>query len=99
MSQTARAGKGGKTWSIVAHNESEWVQCVNGKMRGGVMGDNSDDDKVNVTHGEASIECVLAKGFGGKGSEYKVHATEVQLAFEGYFCGAKRALLRILEYI
>lgn len=35
----------------------------------------------------------MAKGFGGKNSEYEVHVTEVQLSLERYFCGAKNAEL------
>lgn len=42
----------------------------------------SDGDKVNITLEGTSIESVLAKGFGGKGSEYEARATEVQLSFE-----------------
>ncbi|KAG1730752.1 hypothetical protein EDB19DRAFT_1912792 [Suillus lakei] len=47
--------KGGEPWNIVVPSESEWVE---GDMRG------------NMTGG-ASIKSVLAKGFGGKGSEYE----------------------------
>ncbi|KAG1855719.1 P-loop containing nucleoside triphosphate hydrolase protein [Suillus subalutaceus] len=79
---TARAGNGGEAWSIVTPNESEWVRWVEGKMRGDVMGEKSDGDKINITLEGASIESVLAKGFGGKGSEYEAHAIEVQLSFE-----------------
>ncbi|KAG0700741.1 P-loop containing nucleoside triphosphate hydrolase protein [Suillus ampliporus] len=82
VGRTARAGKGGEAWSIVAPNESEWVKWVEGKMRGDMTGENSDGDKVNITLEGASIEGVLAKGFGGKGSEYEQRATEVQLSFE-----------------
>ncbi|KAG2035185.1 hypothetical protein BDR03DRAFT_983939 [Suillus americanus] len=35
----------------------------------------SDDDKVNIALEGASIEIILAKGFGGKGSEYEEHAS------------------------
>lgn len=38
--------------------------------------------KVNITLEGASIESVLAKGFGGKSSEYEACATEVKLSFE-----------------
>ncbi|KAG1888117.1 P-loop containing nucleoside triphosphate hydrolase protein [Suillus subluteus] len=82
VGRTARAGNGGEAWSIVAPNESEWVRWVEEKMRGDVTGEKSDGDKVNVTLEGASIESVLAKGFGGKGSEYEARATEVQLSFE-----------------
>jgi ATP-dependent RNA helicase DDX31/DBP7 len=82
VGRTARAGKGGEAWSIVAPNESEWVKWVEGKMGGDVMGEKSDRDKANITLEGASIESVLEKGFGGKGSEYEARATEVQLSFE-----------------
>jgi ATP-dependent RNA helicase DDX31/DBP7 len=82
VGRTARAGKGGEAWSIVAPNESEWVRWVEGKMGGDVMGEKSDRDKANITLEGASIESVLEKGFGGKGSEYEARATEVQLSFE-----------------
>jgi ATP-dependent RNA helicase DDX31/DBP7 len=82
VGRTARAGKGGEAWSIVAPNESEWVRWVEGKMGGDVMGEKSDRGKANITLEGASIESVLEKGFGGKGSEYEARATEVQLSFE-----------------
>ncbi|KAG2086326.1 P-loop containing nucleoside triphosphate hydrolase protein [Suillus discolor] len=82
VGRTARAGKGGEAWSIVAPSESEWVKWVGVKMKGDITGENSDHDKVNITLEGASIENVLAKGFGGKGSEYEARATEVQLSFE-----------------
>ncbi|KAG1847929.1 P-loop containing nucleoside triphosphate hydrolase protein [Suillus subluteus] len=82
VGRTARAGNGGEAWSIVAPNESEWVRWVQGKMKGDVTGEKSDGDKVNITIEGESIENVLAKGFGGKGSEYEARATEVQLSFE-----------------
>ncbi|KAG1855725.1 hypothetical protein DFJ58DRAFT_913785 [Suillus subalutaceus] len=47
----------------------------------------SDGDKVNITLEGESIESVLAKGLSGKGSEYEVRATEVQLPFERVFKG------------
>ncbi|KAG2079149.1 hypothetical protein BDR04DRAFT_1137932 [Suillus decipiens] len=37
---------------------------VEGKMRDGVTGETSDGDKINITLEGASIESVLAKGFG-----------------------------------
>ncbi|KAG2338709.1 DEAD-domain-containing protein [Suillus weaverae] len=82
VGRTARAGKGGEAWSIVAPSESQWVNWVEGQMRGDMTGEKSDGDKANITLEGASIENVLAKGFGGKGSEYEARATEVQLSFE-----------------
>ncbi|KAG1730754.1 P-loop containing nucleoside triphosphate hydrolase protein [Suillus lakei] len=82
VGRTARAGKGGEAWSIVAPSESEWVKWVEGKMRGDMTGDHPGVDKVNIILEGASIESILAKGFGGKGTEYEERATEVQLSFE-----------------
>ncbi|KAG2132417.1 P-loop containing nucleoside triphosphate hydrolase protein, partial [Suillus bovinus] len=82
VGRTARAGKGGEAWSVVAPSESEWVKWVEGKMRGDTTGEQSDSDKVDITLEGTSIENVLAKGFGGGGSEYEARATEVQLSFE-----------------
>ncbi|KAG1862974.1 DEAD-domain-containing protein [Suillus tomentosus] len=89
VGRTARAGKGGEAWSIVAPSESEWVKWVGGKMKGDITGENSDSDKVNITLEGTSIENVLAKGFGGKGSEYEARATEVQLSFERWILRRK----------
>ncbi|KAG1884461.1 hypothetical protein F4604DRAFT_1919670 [Suillus subluteus] len=66
LGRTARAENGGEAWNTVAPSESEW----------------SDGNKVNITLEGASIENILAKGFGGKGSGYEDHATEAQLPFE-----------------
>lgn len=91
VGRTARAGKGGEAWSIVAPSESEWVKWVEGKMRGDMTGEVSSGDKVNITLEGRSIESVLAKGFGGKGIEYEERATEVQLSFERWVLRRKEA--------
>ncbi|KAG6378288.1 P-loop containing nucleoside triphosphate hydrolase protein [Boletus reticuloceps] len=82
VGRTARAGKGGEAWSIVAPSESEWVKWVEGKMRGDVVNTSDHDQKANVSLEGTSVETVLAKGFGGKGTEYEARATDVQLSFE-----------------
>ncbi|KAF8838820.1 DEAD-domain-containing protein [Paxillus ammoniavirescens] len=83
VGRTARAGKGGEAWSIVAPSESEWVKWVEGKMRGDTTeGSSLTDQKANVALEGTSVENVLAKGFGGKGPEYEARATDVQLSFE-----------------
>ncbi|KAG1878338.1 P-loop containing nucleoside triphosphate hydrolase protein [Suillus subluteus] len=89
VGRTARAGNGGEAWSIVAPSESEWVKWVEGKMRGDMTGGKTDDDKDNIALEGASIESVLAKGFGGNGSEYEARATEVQLCFERWILRRK----------
>jgi ATP-dependent RNA helicase DDX31/DBP7 len=83
VGRTARAGKGGEAWSIVAPSEAEWVKWVEGKMRGD--GQNKKDeveDNRNISLDGVMIESVLKNGFGGKGNEYEERATDVQLAFE-----------------
>ncbi|KAF8549992.1 DEAD-domain-containing protein [Imleria badia] len=82
VGRTARAGKGGEAWSIVAPSESEWVKWVEGKMRGDLINNSDKAQKANVSLEGTSVESVLAKGFGGKGSEYEARATDVQLSFE-----------------
>ena len=81
VGRTARAGKGGEAWSLVAPSESEWVKWVEGKMRGDLV-DKSEVQKANVSLEGTSVESVLTKGFGGKASEYESRATDVQLSFE-----------------
>ncbi|KAF5380474.1 hypothetical protein D9615_004556 [Tricholomella constricta] len=82
VGRTARAGKGGEAWSIVSPSEAEWVQWVEGKMRGEEKDAVACDEKLNITLTGVSIESVLKSGFGGKGTEYEERATDVQLAFE-----------------
>ncbi|KAI0358385.1 DEAD-domain-containing protein [Trametes cingulata] len=77
VGRTARAGKGGEAWSFVAPSETEWVKWVQEKMQGDVK-----EGDGNVALEGVSMETVLRKGFGGKGSEYEDRATEVQLSFE-----------------
>lgn len=82
VGRTARAGKGGEAWSIIAPSESEWVKWVEGKMRGEVGDYSPGDEKRNITLTGVGMESVLRTGFGGKGIEYEDRATEVQLSFE-----------------
>ncbi|EGN99854.1 hypothetical protein SERLA73DRAFT_121965 [Serpula lacrymans var. lacrymans S7.3] len=82
VGRTARAGKGGEAWSIVAPSESSWVPWVEGKMRGDVVADGPADAQANISLEGVAIDTVLSKGFGGKGVEYEGRATDVQLSFE-----------------
>ncbi|KAG9316273.1 P-loop containing nucleoside triphosphate hydrolase protein [Chiua virens] len=82
VGRTARAGKGGEAWNIVAPSESKWVKWVEEKMRGDLANQSDEDSKANVLLEGTSVESVLAKGFGGKGSGYEARATDVQLSFE-----------------
>ncbi|QRW08268.1 DEAD/DEAH box helicase [Ceratobasidium sp. AG-Ba] len=89
VGRTARAGKGGEAWAIVAPSETQWVQLVEKHMEGSV----SEAEKKNTTTADVSagaskrlvpvgVEDVMRKGFGGRGKEYEERATEVQLVFE-----------------
>ncbi|PCH43621.1 DEAD-domain-containing protein, partial [Wolfiporia cocos MD-104 SS10] len=79
VGRTARVGKGGEAWSIVAPNEAEWVKWVEQKMQGDAP--DKEGEKSVALQGVA-VETVLQKGFGGRGSEYEERATEVQLSLE-----------------
>ncbi|KAL4074234.1 P-loop containing nucleoside triphosphate hydrolase protein [Scleroderma citrinum] len=81
VGRTARAGKGGEAWSIVAPSESEWVKWIQEKMCS-VDESPSDIQKANIVLEGTGVEDILAKGFGGSDSEYETRATGVQLAFE-----------------
>ena len=81
VGRTARAGKGGEAWSIITPSELQWVKWVEGKMEGEVK-EKEEDEKRNVKLVSNSMESVLQRGFGGKGSEYEERATDVQLSFE-----------------
>ena len=95
VGRTARAGKGGEAWSIVAPSEAEWVKWVEGKMRGGSTNPSDKEEKANVSLEGTDIDSVLAKGFGGKGSEYETRATDVQLSFERWVLRRKEVSVRI----
>ncbi|KAG6833546.1 hypothetical protein H0H87_005197 [Tephrocybe sp. NHM501043] len=82
VGRTARAGKGGEAWSIVAPSEVEWVKWVEGKMRGEDKDVAPGEEKGNITLTAVGIDSVLKSGFGGKGTEFEERATDVQLAFE-----------------
>ncbi|KAH9949606.1 DEAD-domain-containing protein [Amylocystis lapponica] len=95
VGRTARAGKGGEAWSILAPNEANWVKWVEEKMQGGVGKDQeteaSGEKGKQVGLGGVSMEGVLRNGFGGKGSEYEERATEVQLSFERWVLRDKQS--------
>ncbi|KAF9263304.1 DEAD-domain-containing protein [Marasmius fiardii PR-910] len=76
VGRTARAGKGGEAWSIVAPSEAEWVKWVEGRMQA------QDDGKDSISLRGTTAEEMLRMGFGGKGNEYEERATQVQLSFE-----------------
>jgi len=86
VGRTARAGKGGEAWSMIAPNESGWVKWVEGEMRGE---ESASDKNRNITLSNISVETILHNGFGGKGSEYEARATQVQLSFERWVLRTK----------
>ncbi|KAF6763108.1 ATP-dependent RNA helicase DBP7 [Ephemerocybe angulata] len=82
IGRTARAGKGGEAWSIVAPSEAEWAKWVVDKMEGEEGADGSSANNKKISLEPVPFETVLQNGYGGKGKEYEMRATEVQLAFE-----------------
>jgi len=88
VGRTARAGRGGQAWAVIAPSEKQWVEWVQARIASG------------RTEGGAgrfeamAVEEILQSGFGGQGREYEDRATEVQLAFERWclhgkeVCGA-----------
>ncbi|KAG9103044.1 ATP-dependent RNA helicase dbp7 [Ceratobasidium sp. 370] len=90
VGRTARAGKGGEAWAIVTPSEAEWVPWVEKHMQG--AGAETEETQgataADVSAGASKrlvpvgVEDILERGFGGKGREYEVRATEVQLVFE-----------------
>ncbi|KAK0504751.1 DEAD-domain-containing protein [Armillaria luteobubalina] len=82
VGRTARAGKGGEAWSIVAPSEADWVKWIEGKMK-------SEDKRGKVSLEGTSVESLLQSGFGGKGSESEGRATDVQLSFERWVLSKK----------
>ncbi|KAF5351741.1 hypothetical protein D9756_007582 [Leucocoprinus leucothites] len=82
VGRTARAGKGGEAWSIVAPSEFDWVQWVQERMEGGEKEDESARNKGSASLTPVAINEILRSGFGGERQEFEERATEVQLAFE-----------------
>jgi ATP-dependent RNA helicase DDX31/DBP7 len=88
VGRTARAGRGGEAWAIIAPSETAWAPWVAGRMR---------EEAGEVRLQQQGLDAVLKSGFGGKGAEFEARATEVQLAFErwaltnkevqNFFCG------------
>lgn len=77
VGRTARAGRGGQAWAMIAPSEAQWVEWVQTRMDSGTTKGGG------AGHFEAvAVEEILQTGFGGQGKEYEDRATEVQLAFE-----------------
>lgn len=89
VGRTARAGKGGEAWAIVAPSEADWVKWVEDKMRGGAKDSTSAAGEQSISLTGVSMENVLRSGFGGKGKDYEERATEVQLSFERWVLRAR----------
>lgn len=101
VGRTARVGKGGEAWSLVAPSEAEWIKWVEHKMLGGeeeTGGQKTSNGNIKLEG--VTIESVLCGGFGGKGNEYEERATDVQLSFERWVLRQKEAswLLCISSY-
>jgi ATP-dependent RNA helicase DDX31/DBP7 len=83
VGRTARAGRGGQAWTIIAPSEEQWVEWVQARIAGGTA-------EGGAGRFEAvAVEEVLQAGFGGQGREYEDRATEVQLSFERWCLQAK----------
>lgn len=104
VGRTARVGKGGEAWSLVAPSEVEWVKWIEEKMQGdstqnqGSADDSAKPAKATGLEGIA-VETVLRKGFGGKGAEYEDRATDVQLAFERWVLRDKQVRSTITKSV
>ena len=88
VGRTARAGRGGQAWAVIAPSEKQWVEWVQARLASG-------STEGGAGRFEAmAVEEILQAGFGGQGREYEDRATEVQLAFERWclhgkeVCGA-----------
>jgi ATP-dependent RNA helicase DDX31/DBP7 len=78
VGRTARAGRGGQAWAVIAPSEKQWVEWVQARIASG-----NTAAEGGAGHFEAvAVEEILQAGFGGQGKEYEDRATEVQLAFE-----------------
>lgn len=98
VGRTARVGKGGEAWALIAPSEADWVKWVETKMRGGDAKEGEGDGKSNITLTGVSVETVLKSGFGGKGHEFEQRATDVQLAFERWVLSRKEVSVSPLFY-
>jgi ATP-dependent RNA helicase DDX31/DBP7 len=98
VGRTARVGKGGEAWSIVAPSEAEWVEWVEGKMRGAPKDSVPGDEQKNVVLTGVAIESVLKAGFGGRCNEYEERATDVQLSFERWVLCRQEVCLMDLQF-
>lgn len=78
VGRTARAGRGGQAWAIVAPSEAQWAEWVQTRMDSGTGSTKGGTGRFEAV----AVEEILQTGFGGQGKEYEDRATEVQLAFE-----------------
>lgn len=94
VGRTARAGKGGEAWSIVAPSEADWVKWVTENMRS-EKPSKPGEKEANITLTGVSVDSLLKSGFGGKGHEYEERATDVQLSFERWVLRQKAVCIRL----
>jgi ATP-dependent RNA helicase DDX31/DBP7 len=88
VGRTARAGRGGQAWMIIAPSEEPWVEWVQARMASGTS-----EGSAGHSLEAVAVEDILQAGFGGKGREYEDRATEVQLAFERWCLRGKEVRL------
>jgi ATP-dependent RNA helicase DDX31/DBP7 len=92
VGRTARAGRGGQAWSIIAPSEETWVEWVQARMASGTTEGGAGHSLEAV-----AVEEILQAGFGGNGREYEDRATEVQLAFERWCLHGKEVCFESLS--
>lgn len=72
VGRTARVGKGGEAWAIISPSEEKWIPWVEQHM----------GNSASVKLRPVTMETVLKNGFGGRGKETEMRATQVHLSFE-----------------
>ncbi|KAK2464228.1 hypothetical protein APHAL10511_003685 [Amanita phalloides] len=77
VGRTARAGRGGEAWCLVAPSEKVWVDWIQMQMDKDSGNKKSAQPLVGI-----ALESILGSGFGGEVQQYENRATQVQLAFE-----------------
>jgi len=88
VGRTARAGKGGEAWAVVAPSESEWVKWVEKHMQ----------SQGKITMQGSSVENLLKLGFGGQGRESEERATEIQLSLERWVLSRTKVIDTLITF-
>lgn len=91
IGRTARVGKVGESWILLLPHEKAARQRLEGAVRKnkeelGAAERGTPNIQASAANStviaEMSADLVLKRGFGGRGDEYKLRATDIQLAFE-----------------